>query len=462
MDFIPRYREYQASRDQTEKLVKDLMIFGERIESTYRQENQTLIQRLQNTQFDYEDSVNSRRELQARIKDLESQLSFLTQDNTILQHRNPYVLVLIDGDGLIFKDHLIKQGLEGGKKAAYALRQAVLAQCTNAHDTEVVAKIVANLGGLAKAMRRDACVDSEIDLKEFMLGFTQAKASFDFIDVGYGKERADSKIRETASFNLRNYNCKQILLGVSHDAGYAPYLDEILRDESARQRVTVLEGVPTVKEIEATGVSIIGFDEIFRAEKLLDRITTTTIATPSMSTASTPSISAAPISYATITQKASPPPQLTLPLAPKAPAAAKATSTAIRTTGKPALPAWNPGARGLDPPIPLSQNVLDQVKKRKDSDKLCNNHYLRGPCSKGDSCCFEHDYRPNQEEIRAIQFLARLNPCTNGQDCDVDNCIYGHHCPSVLNGVCTHPYCKFHSHEHPPGTKLKGGKKAPE
>lgn len=44
-------------------------------------------------------------------------------------------------------------------------------------------------------MRRDGCLDSESELKEFYLGFTQAKASFDFIDVGHGKERADSKIK---------------------------------------------------------------------------------------------------------------------------------------------------------------------------------------------------------------------------------------------------------------------------
>lgn len=44
-------------------------------------------------------------------------------------------------------------------------------------------------------MARDGCLDTLNDLKDFTLGFTQAKASFDFIDVGYGKERADSKIR---------------------------------------------------------------------------------------------------------------------------------------------------------------------------------------------------------------------------------------------------------------------------
>ncbi len=88
---------------------------------------------------------------------------------------------------------------------------------------------------------------------------------------------------------------------------------------------------------------------------------------------------------------------------------------------------WNPGRRGLDPPIQVSQTALDSIKRRKDSNKLCNNHYLRGPCAKGDSCCFEHKYKPTKDEINAIAFLTRLNPCANGQDCDVEDCIYGHH-----------------------------------
>lgn len=83
--------------------------------------------------------------------------------------------------------------------------------------------------------------------------------------------------------------------------------------------------------------------------------------------------------------------------------------------------------RGLDPPLEVNQSALDNIKKRKDHNKLCNNHYLRGPCAKGDACCFEHKYRPNEMEKTAIAFLARLNPCTSGQDCEVDDCIYGHH-----------------------------------
>ena len=246
-------------------------------------------------------------------------------------------------------------------------------------------------------------------------------------------------------------------MGISHDAGYAPFLDEILRDETTRRRVSVLEGVPPVRELVATGVHIFKIEEhLFRSDKLIDRTvnngthlsssTTTTAATTTTNgakatsphTASatpfqptpTPPLSAhasSPFSsYSTMAQKAaakpaSPPPQITIPLAPH--------SASAGTRKQPAAqqPKWNPGPRGLDKPIAVNQAVLEVVRKRKDNNKLCNNHFLRGPCAKGDSCTFVHHYRPTQDELDAIAWLSRLNPCTSGQDCEADDCIYGHH-----------------------------------
>jgi len=46
-------------------------------------------------------------------------------------------------------------------------------------------------------MRRDGSLETESILKDFSLGFTQGAASFDFVDIGYGKERADHKIKGT-------------------------------------------------------------------------------------------------------------------------------------------------------------------------------------------------------------------------------------------------------------------------
>lgn len=127
------------------------------------------------------------------------------------------MIILIDGDGLLvrffspesgpsrglllqpvnqFRESLVRQGIEGGKKAAFALRAAVAAHCDRmTHPVEISCKICANLSGLAQAMRRDGSLENANDLRDFMLGFTQAKASFDFVDVGPGKEQVDTKIQ---------------------------------------------------------------------------------------------------------------------------------------------------------------------------------------------------------------------------------------------------------------------------
>lgn len=251
---------------------------------------------------------------------------------------------------------------------------------------------------------------------------------------------------------MQNHNCKQILLGISHDAGYAPFLDEILTDEASRQRVSVLEGYPTVRELKETNVNIERFSsDLFRQNKLVDRsttislpkpavmnpapgmltpaasnaslspplasATTATTATPATTAASTPAASSS--SYANVMATASPPPRMVIPLAPKP--AKKAAPV------PPAAPAWSPGPRGLDESISVGQQVMEGIKRRKEQNKLCNNHYLRGPCTKIDTCCFVHNYKPTREEIRALAMLSRLNPCTRGQDCEVEDCIYGHH-----------------------------------
>ncbi|KAF7558347.1 hypothetical protein G7046_g5808 [Stylonectria norvegica] len=438
-------------------LQSELLSYCKGVENSLLKENEELSRKLKNAELDLDDAVSSRRDLQQRVNTIESHLEWIAQENDSLKNRNPYVLVLIDGDGLIFQEHLIKQGLEGGKKAAYALRTAVSAQCgKHASEMEIVAKVVANVAGLGRAMCRDGSLDNMQDLKEFTLGFTQAKASFDFIDVGYGKERADSKIKELTRWNLRNHNCKQILLGISHDAGYAPFLDEVRRDDATRKQITVLEGFPTVRELKATGVNVLDFsDAIFRRNKLVDRVSTPgpfsaappvqPIVSPPESISSTSPV-ATSSSYAVATTSVTPPPQLVLPLAPK-------TNTAARSRMAPA--AWSPSPRGLDAPIAVSLQGMESIKKRKENKKLCNNHFLRGPCSKGDMCNFVHNYRPSAEELKAIAALSRLNPCTMGQDCEMDDCIYGHHCPTTSNGYCSHPYCKFPVDGHAPGTKFK-------
>ncbi|KAH8600185.1 hypothetical protein B0O99DRAFT_611933 [Bisporella sp. PMI_857] len=59
----------------------------------------------------------------------------------------------------------------------------------------------------------------------------------------------------------------------------------------------------------------------------------------------------------------------------------------------------------------------------------------------------------------------RLNPCLNGQDCEFDSCIYGHHCPSATlatdgkEQVCDTFGCGFGTKDHPPVTVIKHPRK---
>jgi hypothetical protein len=396
-------------------------------------------------------------------------------------------MVLIDGDGMIvsicsliagytnilqFNENLIRQGIEGGKQAANLLRNSVLEHCSELTDEiEIMAKVCANVIGLTKAMRRDGSLENPDDLRDFTLGFTQGKASFDFIDVGHGKERADSKIKgiytstisrsiltsaECMRWHLRNHNCKQILLGISHDAGYAPFLDEVVTQDD-RCKITIIEGTPTVRELSATGLQILNFNNIFRPEKLTDRLVS--IPTP-------------PSTWAGVTSIPPPPPtpaaSIASPVSGKngiATAPVKKPAPVQSPATTPAKISWVPGPRGLDPPITVNATVLDKIKRRTTNNKLCNNHYLRGPCAKGDECCFEHQYKATEEDLKAIAYLTRLNPCLNGQDCELEFCIYGHHCPSVVLGqngkesTCTAFGCRFGKEDHPPGTIIKHPRK---
>jgi hypothetical protein len=197
-----------------------------------------------------------------------------------------------------------------------------------------------------------------------------------------------------------------------------------------------------VRELENLQMNVIDFDGIFRSTKLgtdktsaqaMSSQCTLPIRTHTSGTASAPPTQAAVLtpatstaslsppnaSWAKITKSATPPPQLTMPLPPKQGKPKTATKA-------PAQPAWSPGSRGVDPTVTVSASAMENIKRRAGNEKLCNNHYLRGPCGRMDICPFVHNYKATQDDLLALAMLSRQNPCTAGQECDVDDCIYGH------------------------------------
>jgi hypothetical protein len=87
----------------------------------------------------------------------------------------------------------------------------------------------------------------------------------------------------------------------------------------------------------------------------------------------------------------------------------------------------------------------DQARfdSRWQTKKLCNDHHLRGECSTGRDCRFDHE--SIDEGVRlALKNTARKLPCRIGPNCRRQDCPNGHHCPYRLNsGVCTNKQCAF-------------------
>ena len=119
---------------------------------------------------------------------------------------------------MIFDDWLLQKGEEGGKEAA-GLLYAKVRDHVNKNipelpsDYKIVAKIYANVRGLADACSRAGIVDSPATVEEFTRGFTGNKHLFDFVDVGMGKDRADDKISGQSLYNLTTSSCSTKVLG---------------------------------------------------------------------------------------------------------------------------------------------------------------------------------------------------------------------------------------------------------
>lgn len=271
---------------------------------------------------------------------------------------------------------------------------------------------------------------------------------------------------ENFKLYLGNPQCQQILLGVSHDNGYATLLEEHASNEARSSRITLLEGVPFARELGDLKRSFrtTNFPGLFRSSKIdIRRINPSAPATSS------------PFQPAT-TKIPSPTTTLAKPVV---------ASYAGAAIARPANSATPPPANGKSRSNSHSEVVLrnrlgqrvsnggayvssfrltvievltrsGQVDSVIEADraltyrvkelKLCNNHYLQGFCNGGKLCKHRHDYQPTAEERNALRFVARLSPCWSGLSCNDPKCVSGHKC---LHGTsCKNDNCRFDDDMH--------------
>ncbi|KAF2163067.1 hypothetical protein M409DRAFT_26513 [Zasmidium cellare ATCC 36951] len=397
--------------------------------------------------------------------------------------RNPFVLVLVDGDGYVFDDDLLESKAEGGSRAAQLLNDTVQRSLRNRPGLEncnIMVRIYANVVGLSKAVSKVGLAGPEKrSLAPFVANFNRSNGLFDFVDAGELKENADFKIRGLFRQFVENTQCRHIYFAACHDVGY---LSELTSYTSQRDRITLVRNYAFHKEYARLGLRTEEFPGIFRATALPSPSYTSGAAdmppppTPSKPVtspiptaprhASSASIDAEPCTFY---QKGAckygkgckfahvkvssnghmdssdwrtPSKTDTFQTTPLSKSDNKfMTGNSSFASGTPDFTVL-PREGSVPPnktPVNARQERLDcylppisaddraQYRARIARQKLCNSHHLNGYCPNGTDC--QYDHSPISEGVKnCLQEVAHHAPCPRRQACRSLTCLAGHVC----------------------------------
>lgn len=108
--------------------------------------------------------------------------------------------MLVDGDNAVFEDAFLQdpttKATEASQKLKHYVRKHLQDSSTDfSEDVPIIARVFTNVQGLATTLVRCSVIDADDKFFNFTERFTNSCAEFDFINVGRGKENADSKVR---------------------------------------------------------------------------------------------------------------------------------------------------------------------------------------------------------------------------------------------------------------------------
>ncbi|AEO68290.1 d4bad0f5-b61c-42d7-94dc-d939106025be [Thermothielavioides terrestris] len=412
------------------------------------------------------------------------------------QERNPFVLLLVDGDGYVFNDTLLAKRADGGSAAAQLLHEEVKASLRRKglEHCQVMVRIYANVFGLSKTLSKTGVVGADSrSLAPFIASFNRSYGLTDFVDAGQLKENADFKLRALLRLYANNAQCKHIYFAACHDVGY---ISELIPFTANSSKFTLVNspGIRFHDEFTKLGMGIEEFRSVFRHAPLEGN---SQYRPPNIGVASSNAISAVPqpaspnkqpapqnpasaiddqrpvcLFYSlgrcrygksckmlhlnppadgasAASQADEPPPTWSNPVDGLLDAAEKLDKLPAKWEIPLGCVAVNKNNYRLDPRLaPVSADVIGRLKARVDKRRVCNSFHLQGSCDSGDRC--EYDHEPLEPEfLPALESLARSQPCPRRGACRVEGCTHGHICQ---NPECKHrggkAYCKIPYHAH--------------
>ncbi|RMD42058.1 hypothetical protein DV735_g3064, partial [Chaetothyriales sp. CBS 134920] len=359
-----------------------------------------------------------------------------------------FILVLIDANAIPFLDNLVARKVQGGLDAGRRLRDEIddyVRTLPNYHaDDRVLIHILANVAALARIYRQQLQVDpirSEEIVRAFVDGLSSSHPLTSFTDPGV-KEAADSKMRAEVELFYRNLHCKHIIFG-GWDA--TALLQTFVPVSGTNERITVLEGEDLPK---VTSFRVIHLRSIFQSARAA-------IKDGNGSSHHTGLKRPAPEPVVQIHHRPRPAPPPVEEYDPSSPSLLLPPS-AGRSSAKPSHPATPPVSSSpgpgtntpvlfqnkyhqrLDPPLRYDKDFLGVLFSSK--TKLCNNFYLKGHCSYGEHCSWDHSERLNALQLDTLRYKARTSACRDPFCLDAD-CTLGHRCPRGER--CAISLCKY-------------------
>lgn len=381
-------------------------------------------------------------------------------------------MVLLDGEGIIFKDEFLQLGEEGGRAAAkqfHAGMHAYLVKNLSSINTpKIILKLYLNVKGFAENCARSGIITDPSIVYDFIRGFNDAMSYSEIVDVGSTKNKANDKIQGMKALDQRrsphklttfvfslaemfqvflyNCHCHQVFVGCSSTPDYARFLQETLDDGDLTGRVSLVEGVAFDKELDAVKASyrIAKFPDVFRSTKVApiyvapwkSSIPSRSLLTPSPSQQlSNPP----PLSRTSTATSAS---GMGAPLAvstPNKPNESLDFQQVVRSRGSGSSPVKTVERNKYGQRVDrldfksIPRDDLNRLKKLK----LCNYFFLLGECPNEENCYHDHDRKLTKQELHILSAIARMTPCRFGLECDDPECIYGHRCPQSEPGKKT-------------------------
>ncbi|KAJ5147460.1 hypothetical protein N7526_000812 [Penicillium atrosanguineum] len=386
------------------------------------------------------------------------------------QERNPFVLVLVDGDGYLFKEHFLKAGSEGGIDAARELSDSVKELM---HST---------MGPQSRQLSHHVGHEAR-SISPFASGFNRAEGLFDFVDAADKKEGSDFKIREMFRMFVDLNQCRHIYFAGCHDTGF----NSLLTPHRGSDKITLIKAASWHRDFESYGLPVKELPSVFMSTPL-----PTTKPTGPLSVKPANAINGAngangnntntntntnaygnsskPVckhfqkgicrfGNSCIKQHIMPEQHLSKPV-PESPKKLWSTPTIVGRSLELFSATLPPKYKDSQEVIPINKDgdrldaycphppadAMDRYHRRAKESKVCNSYHLSGEC--GDmSCPYDHG-DVSDSIIDVLNYLSLQYPCPKGGACRSIKCYLGHICQKPNCKAVKSWQCRFNQRAH--------------